>query len=86
MMMVTKGEAMRVTIKFDSATTEQVRLLAVALHKVGKTGQLQVGVNGPEHWCGETPPLRPNEFADVVGNLITYKGEIVGDVLTGADR
>lgn len=57
---------MRIRIKFDSATTTQVRDLCVALHRIGKTGELQVGVEGPNHWGGVTPPLTEREFMSVV--------------------
>lgn len=77
---------MRITIRFDSADTEQVRQLAVALHQIGKTGQLKVGVNGPEHWCGETPPLYPGQFASVVGALVTYNGKPIADTLLSLDE
>lgn len=72
---------MRITIAFDSADTASVRKLAVALHHVGLTETLQVGVNGPEHWSGSTPPLRPNEFARVAAELIKFHGEPVADIL-----
>lgn len=74
---------MRITISFDSAETPDVRQLAVALHRVGLTGELQVGVNGPERWSGRTPPLRPNEFATVACHLIKFHGEPVADILDG---
>lgn len=72
---------MRVTIKFDSADTELVRELAVALHRVGLTAQLKVGLNGPEKWCGETPPMRPSQWAQVACSLIKVSGRPVSDVL-----
>jgi hypothetical protein len=65
---------MRITIKFDSAETERVRELAKALHNVGLTAQLKVGLNGPEKWEGETPPMQPWQFASVVANLVKYHG------------
>ena len=72
---------MRVTIKFDSADTVQVRQMAVALHRAGLTGELKVGVEGPECWGGETPPLRPDQFATVVANLVKHDGELLAEVL-----
>ncbi len=74
---------MRIQVKFDSATTEQTRSMAVALHKANHPGELQVGVNGPECWTGETPMLTPNEFATVVANLVKYHGATVAELLTG---
>lgn len=61
---------MRVKITGDSATTEQIRSLSVALHRVNMTGQLQVGVNGPDHWGFSTPNLTPSEFCKVAWALI----------------
>lgn len=72
---------MRVRICFDSASTEQVRALAVALHKVGHTAELQVGVNGPEAWSGSTPHLTPNEYASVVAHTVKYHGTLLSDLL-----
>lgn len=71
---------MRVTIRFDSATTEQVRAMSVALNGVLGNNRLTLGVEGPEHWHGETPPLRENQFAEVVGRLVKYKGQPLGDI------
>lgn len=48
---------MRVTFKFDSASTADVRVFARALNAVGRTAELTVGLNGPEAWCGATPAL-----------------------------
>ncbi len=70
---------MRVQISFDSANTVQVRQLAVALHKAGLTGQLQVGVNGPEAWSGCTPHLTPNQFAVVVANTVKVRDLTVAE-------
>jgi len=56
---------MRAQIVVDSATTSQVRRLAVALHKVGLTGQLSVGVNGPDLWQASTPKLTELQFDQV---------------------
>ena len=71
---------MRTTIKFDSATTEQVRQLSVALHKATGDNNLTLGVEGPEHWHGETPPLTPNQFAAVVARLVTSDGRSLADI------
>jgi hypothetical protein len=68
---------MRVSIQFDSASTEQVRQLAVALHKVGLTETLNVGVNGPEKWSGHTGKLTPNQFASVVASIVKVDGETI---------
>jgi hypothetical protein len=65
---------MRVTIKFDSATTEAVREMAVALNHVGLEGQLRVGLNGPECWHGETPPLSSHQWARVAAMLVKVDG------------
>lgn len=72
---------MRVQIKFDSATTEQVRQMCVALHRVGLTAELSVGVNGPSHWAGCTPHLSESQFASVTGHLVTFNGQTVADAL-----
>ena len=72
---------MRITIKFDSADTTSVRKLAVALHHVGLTAQLQVGVNGPDAWCGETPALKPWQWAQVACRLINFEDKSVSDTL-----
>lgn len=61
---------MRVTISFDSASTDEVRALSVALHQVTGCNSLTLGVEGPECWHGETPPLNPNQFAEVTGWLV----------------
>ena len=65
---------MRVTISFDSANTDQVRDLSVALNRATGNNRLTLGVEGPECWHGETPKLTPNQFADVVGNLVGWHG------------
>jgi len=67
--------SMRITIKFDSAETERVREIAKALHNVGLTAQLTVGLDGPEKWVGETPPMQPWQFASVVANLVKWDGD-----------
>ena len=75
---------MRITIKFDSATTTQVRDLSVALNAAIGRNQLTAGVDGPECWGGETPPLTPNQFAAVVGRIVKFKGQPIGDAAWGA--
>lgn len=72
---------MRTTIKFDSANTQQVRQLSVALHKATGNNRLMLGVEGPEGWHGETPPLAPNEFAAVVAQLCTVGERTYADIL-----
>lgn len=69
---------MRVQIKFDSATTEQVRQLSVALKHATGDNNLMLGVEGPECWHGFTPHLTPNQFATVVGDLVTVDGQPIG--------
>ncbi len=71
---------MRVSITFDSATTEQVRLLSVALNKARGNNRLELGVEGPECWHGSTPNLTPTEFATLVGALVTFDGRPIGDI------
>lgn len=77
---------MRVTIKFDSATTSQVRALSAALSKVLGDNHLTLGVEGPERWHGETPHLTPNQFADVFGELVKVDGLTIGSIATNALR
>lgn len=74
---------MRVRLVGDSASTEQVRKLAAALHRLGEStsGQLKVGLNGPECWSFESPPLYPRQFALVVGQLVTFDGTPIADLL-----
>lgn len=73
---------MRTTIKFDSATTQQARQLSVALHKAtGNNNRLMLGVEGPEGWHGETPPLSPNQFAAVVAQLCTVGDRTYAEIL-----
>jgi len=59
----------RFQITVDSADTKTIRKLAVALHHEGMTGQLQVGVEGPECWGAKTPMLQQDQFARVVATL-----------------
>lgn len=61
----------RFQITFDSADTETVRAACVALHRIGRTAELSVGVNGPDKWCGETPMLTEDEFMSVAGAIAT---------------
>lgn len=68
---------MRIRIEADGATTEQVREMAVALHRIGFTGELQVGCEGPEHWKLQTPNLSPAQFAQVVGHIVRVQGQSV---------
>ena len=59
----------RFQIEADSLSTKEVRELAVALHHVGLTAQLQVGVEGPEAWHAKTPMLTAQQFASVAADL-----------------
>lgn len=61
---------MRVTIQIDSASTERVRELAKALNAVGLTGQLMVGLDGPECWKATTPVLTFDQYAEVSARLV----------------
>lgn len=72
---------MRVQLVSDSASTEQVRKLGVALHRIGMTGELKVGLNGPEKWTFTSPHLTERQFALVVGNLVTFEGKPIADLL-----
>lgn len=72
---------MRISIHADGVPTEQVREIAVALHRVGLTGELKVGCDGPHHWKVETPKLTPGQHAQVACHLIKFQGEPVADVL-----
>lgn len=72
---------MRVRLVGDSANTDQVRKLAAALHRIGKTGELKVGLNGPECWSFESPHLYPVQFGLIVGQLVTFDGVPVADLL-----
>jgi len=60
---------MRIALHIDSATTRQVRRLAVLLHNVGLTGQLEVGVDGPECWNARTPKLTTEQYTTIVAQL-----------------
>jgi hypothetical protein len=71
----------RIRIEFDSATTEQVRALSVALNRVMPSNRLTLGVEGPEHWGGITPSLTPNQFAEVVARLCKMNGETFAEAL-----
>lgn len=72
---------MRVQLVGDSADTPQVRKLAVALHRIGLTGSMKVGLNGPEKWSFESPLLTERQFALVVGQLVTFEGKPIADLL-----
>lgn len=72
---------MRITIKFDSADTKAVREIAKALNNVGLEGQLKVGLNGPECWHGETPPMKSWQWASVACNLIRFHDAPIAEVL-----
>lgn len=48
---------MRLHIKFDSATTDEVRSLLVALYRVDSKQDTEVKVEGPECWGGITKPM-----------------------------
>lgn len=60
---------MRVRISIDSASTADIRALARALNRAGKGGSMTVGLNGPEHWTAETPPLYPVEFQILLSEI-----------------
>ncbi len=72
---------MRISIHVDSAPTEQVRELACALHAVGLTATLTVGLNGPECWEATTPMMTPTQWAGVTARLVKFNGELISDVL-----
>jgi hypothetical protein len=74
---------MRIRITFDGASEQQVRALSVAMHHVLGSGDLTLKVEGPECWTGSTPHLTPNQFADLFGGLVKYRGRPIGDVLKG---
>lgn len=61
---------MAVTVRHTGLPTDKVRETAVALHQVGHTGELRVGVDGPEKWTVETPNLTPNQFAKFVAKIV----------------
>lgn len=60
---------MRVKITVDSATTEEIRALCVSLHRAGLTGELSVGVEGPDCWGGSTPKMSADQARVVVADL-----------------
>jgi hypothetical protein len=74
---------MRVTIKFDSATTDQVRELSVALQRATSNNRMTLGVEGPEGWHGETPPLTPDQFARVAAHVCKIGAKTYAEVLDG---
>jgi hypothetical protein len=45
---------MRLSITFDSATTEEARALLGAMSKVADLRNTTVWLNGPEKWAGQT--------------------------------
>lgn len=57
---------MRVSLHIDGATTAEVRTLIVALNRAGRTGELQVGADGPNLWSATTPKLSDGQYATVV--------------------
>lgn len=57
---------MRVQIRVDGASTEDVRSLMVALHRVGHTGELTVGCDGPYKWIATTPKVQAVDFTRIV--------------------
>ena len=64
---------MRFTVTIDSADTDEIRAAMVALHHIGRTAQLATGVNGPYAWCGTTPALSEDEFADWITHFRNHK-------------
>lgn len=72
---------MRVTIEFDSATTEQVRQLSVALNQVLGDNNLTLGVEGGDYWHGHTPHLNPNQFAAVAARIIKCGGDSLASIV-----
>ena len=57
---------MRISLRGDSATTREVRDMAIDLHRAGRTGELRVGAEGPELWSFTTPPLDPTELGFIL--------------------
>lgn len=66
---------MRIQIHADSVKTEPLRELLAALsrHNLPKA---EVGCNGPECWTVTTPFLKPKEFAQLFGDLVTVDGDL----------
>lgn len=56
---------MRIAIHIDSASTAEIRRVAKALHQVGQTGKLEVGLDGPECWNARTPKLTPEQYREI---------------------
>ena len=61
---------MRVALRIDGCTTGEIRALTVALHRVGRTGELSVQAEGPEKWTCTTPPLQEREWRGVCSSMI----------------
>ena len=72
---------MRVSIHFDSASTEQVRQLSVALHRATGDNTLNLGVNGPEAWHGSTPLLTPDQFTAVAAHVCKADGRTFAELI-----
>lgn len=72
---------MRIAIHFDGATTDAVRELAVALHRVGLTEELAIGCDGPELWSGRTPKMHSSNWARVATELIKLDGQPITRLL-----
>lgn len=62
---------MRIRIEADSVKTNDLRALLAALAVVGLARTAQVGVEGPECWSVRTGHLTPQQFAQVVGRIVT---------------
>lgn len=56
-------------IQANTLTLEEMKKLAVALHHIGLTGQLQVGVEGPDHFKATTPKLTAEQFIFVTQEI-----------------
>lgn len=72
---------MRVQIHADSVETRELRSLLAALATVGKSETATVGLNGPECWTVTTPHLSPNEFAQVVGQVVKHNGVPLAELI-----
>ena len=57
---------MRIALHIDGATTDEIRNLARLLNGAGLTGQLEVGVDGPNFWNARTPKMTPDQQAWVL--------------------
>lgn len=58
---------MRARIIGESATTEQLRDVALALAAIGRPGELLVGVCGAK-WSFQTPTLSGTQLVAMLGN------------------